>query len=79
MVQSEKLAVDIALASMEQAQSIEMVNRSVSKMDKVTQQNAANVQESASASERMLAQVHQLRDFVVSLTALTGCRDRDIK
>ncbi len=79
VAESGKLAADIALASTEQAQGIEMINRSVSEMDKVTQQNAANAEESASASEQMLAQAHQLREFVVGLTALTGGTKKDLK
>jgi len=45
-------------------------------MDKVVQQNAANAEESASASEQMNAQAEQLRDFSGKLVALvSGQRD----
>ena len=42
---------EISAASAEQAQGIDQVNTAVSQMDKVTQQNAANAEESASASK----------------------------
>ena len=39
-------------------------------MDKVTQNNAANAEESASASEEMRAQAEQMKDVVGDLRAL---------
>ncbi|MCP3952658.1 MAG: methyl-accepting chemotaxis protein, partial [Desulfobacterales bacterium] len=48
-----ELVGEIAAASNEQAQGIGQVNTAVTEMDKVTQQNAANAEESASASEEM--------------------------
>jgi methyl-accepting chemotaxis protein len=39
-------------------------------MDKVVQQNAANAEESASASEEMNAQAEQLRDYAGELVLL---------
>ena len=41
------LVSEIAAASREQAQGIDQVNKAVTEMDKVTQQNAANAEESA--------------------------------
>jgi methyl-accepting chemotaxis protein len=38
----------------------------------VVQQNAANAEESASASEEMTAQAEQMKDYVGELTALVG-------
>lgn len=47
--------------------------RAISEMDKVEQQNAANVEESASAAEEMNAQAEQLKDYVVELVlTVTG-------
>ncbi|HAA02439.1 MAG TPA: methyl-accepting chemotaxis protein, partial [Syntrophobacteraceae bacterium] len=43
------LVGEISAASSEQAQGIEQINRAVTEMDKVTQQNAANAEESAAA------------------------------
>ena len=44
---------EIAAASAEQADGIEQVNRAVSQMDEVTQQNAALVEEAAAAAGSM--------------------------
>ena len=41
-------------------------------MDKVTQSNAANAEESASASEEMNAQAEQMKVMVSELVALVG-------
>ena len=41
-------------------------------MDKVVQQNAANAEESASASEEMNAQAQQMKGFVEDLVMLIG-------
>ena len=50
-----ELVAEIAAASNEQAQGIGQVNMAVAEMDKVVQQDAANAEESASASEEMTA------------------------
>ncbi|GLI35629.1 methyl-accepting chemotaxis protein [Desulforhabdus amnigena] len=67
-----ELIGEISAASTEQAQGIEQVNRAVGEMDKVIQQNAANAEESASASEELNAQAEQMREFVKGLAALVG-------
>ena len=64
------LAGEISMASREQAQGIEQINKAVNEMDKVVQQNAANAEETASASEEMNAQTSQIKDFVVELKSL---------
>ena len=46
-----ELVAEIASASREQTQGIDQVNQALGEMDKVTQQNAANAEESAAASE----------------------------
>ncbi len=66
------LVGEIAAASEEQAQGIGQVNTAVAQMDKVTQQNAANAEESASASEELSAQAGQMHDIVNELAALVG-------
>ncbi|HEX3097095.1 MAG TPA: methyl-accepting chemotaxis protein [Usitatibacter sp.] len=55
---------DIASASQEQLTGIQQVGRAVTEMDRVTQQNAALVEESAAASEHMSAQAQQLVGLV---------------
>ena len=66
------LVSEIAAASQEQAQGIDQVNTAVAQMDKVTQQNAANAEESASASEELSSQAESMNDIVAELTALVG-------
>ncbi len=66
------LVSEIAAASQEQAQGIDQVNTAVSQMDKVTQQNAANAEESASASEELSSQAESMNDIVGELIALVG-------
>jgi len=41
-------------------------------MDKVTQQQAANAEESASASEELNAQAEQMKSYVEELSAVVG-------
>lgn len=67
-----ELVAEIAAASNEQAQGIEQVNKAVADMDKITQQTAANADESASASEGMNAQAEQMKGFVKQLVSLIG-------
>jgi len=51
---------EIAAASAEQSSGIEQVNRAVTSMDEVTQQNAALVEEASAAAESLLDQAQQL-------------------
>ena len=67
-----ELVAEIAAASDEQARGIEQVNTAVSEMDKVTQQNAANAQQSASSSEEMLSQAGWMKKMVTELISLVG-------
>ena len=69
---SGELIGEISAASQEQAQGIEQVNKAVSEMDKVVQQNAANAEESAAASEEMNAQATRMKGFVGGLVTLVG-------
>jgi methyl-accepting chemotaxis protein len=66
------LISEIAAASNEQAQGIGQVNTAVAQMDKVTQQNAANAEESAAASEELTAQAEQMNGVVRELLQLVG-------
>ncbi len=66
------LVSEIAAASQEQAQGIDQVNTAIAQMDKVTQQNAANAEESASASEELSSQAESMNDIVGELIALVG-------
>jgi methyl-accepting chemotaxis protein len=66
------LLENVYTASRELAQEIEQVNKSVSEMDRIVQQNAANAEESAAASEEMNAQAQQMRGVVNGLVSLVG-------
>lgn len=66
------LVSEIAAASKEQAQGIEQINTAVTDMDKITQRNAANAEESASAAEEMNAQAGEMNVTVNALVAIVG-------
>jgi len=68
----KSLVGEIAAASTEQARGIEQVNTAVSQMDQVTQQSAANAEESASASASLADQAKQLSEIVDALGSLVG-------
>ncbi|ATZ13079.1 methyl-accepting chemotaxis protein [Erwinia amylovora] len=55
---------EIALSSSEQMQGISQISVAVSQMDGVTQNNAALVEESSSASQALSGQAHALRGMV---------------
>ena len=69
------LVTEIAASSTEQSKGIEQINTSVFEVDKVTQQNAANAEQSASASEAMSAQAMQMKSLVNVLISIIGNRD----
>jgi len=60
------LVAEIAAASNEQAQGVEQINTAVAQMNQVTQQNAANSEESASAAEELSSQAAELSNMVAS-------------
>jgi len=66
------LVAEISAASSEQAQGIGQINTAVTELDKVTQQNAANAEESASAAEEMSAQAETMKGMVEALVAIVG-------
>lgn len=66
------LAAEVASASNEQAKGIEQVNIAVSQMNRVTQSNAANAEESAAAGEELSAQASRLDDMVLQLQLIVG-------
>jgi methyl-accepting chemotaxis protein len=55
---------EIAVASEEQRQGIDQINVAISEMDSMTQQNAALVEETASASEEMANQAQELIEMM---------------
>ena len=68
----DEQVAQIASASTEQTQGISEVNMSVSQMDKVTQSNASNAEESAASAEELNAQAEVLKDAVRELQQLVG-------
>lgn len=61
---------EIATASKEQADGVEQINKAIAEMDKITQSNAANAEETASAAEEMSAQSRSLLDIVARLNKI---------
>ena len=59
----DDLVSEVASASSEQSQGIDQVNVAVAEMDKVTQRNAANAEESASASQELTGQARTLKSW----------------
>lgn len=66
------LVAEIAAACQEQTQGIQQINNAISQMDQVTQANAANAEESASAGEELSAQAEELTQVVGVLQKLIG-------
>ncbi len=67
-----QLVGEISAASKEQTQGIDQVNTAVSQMDKVTQSNAANSEEAASASVELAAQARDMEGIVGALSKIVG-------
>ncbi|MFZ5453741.1 MAG: methyl-accepting chemotaxis protein [Thermodesulfobacteriota bacterium] len=71
-VKVKDLVAEIAAASQEQTQGVELINRSIVEMDKMVQQNAATAAESSSTSEQLGEQAEQMKMVVGDLVALVG-------
>ena len=69
---TNELVGEIAAASREQSQGIDQVNLAMGEMDRVTQQNAANAEESAAAAEELSAQASTMQGFVGDLINIVG-------
>jgi len=72
----DELVVEMANASKEQSQGIQQVATAVSQMDKVTQSNASNAEETAAAAEELNAQAALLKEAVGNLQRLAGAGAR---
>jgi len=68
----DELAASVATASNEQGCGITQLTGAVSQMDKVTQSNAANAEESAAAAEELNAQATTMKESVTELLQLVG-------
>jgi len=69
---TDVLAGEIAAAAREQAQGIEQINLALLQMEKVSQNNASNAEESASAAIQVDAQGEVLNDLMGRLRQLVG-------
>ncbi|MBD3219888.1 chemotaxis protein, partial [bacterium] len=67
-----ELVGEIATASNDQAKGIALVRDAVGQVDQVTQTNAANAEESASAAEELSAQAEDLHRTVAELQTMVG-------
>ena len=72
-----EIVSEIKAASEEQAQGIELINKAILEMERIVQRNAANAEESASASEEMSAQAETLKGFVGQLASLVGDKGKN--
>jgi len=68
--QVDALVAEIATASHEQNQGIGQVNTTVGQMDRVTQSNAGNAEETAAAAEELSAQALAMQELVADLRRL---------
>ncbi len=68
----DQVIAEIAAASKEQSQGVGEVNMAVSQMDKVTQSNAANAEETASAAQELFSQVGDLQTVIFQLDVLAA-------
>ncbi|WP_035012502.1 methyl-accepting chemotaxis protein, partial [Enterovibrio norvegicus] len=59
-----KLIGDMSTATQEQSQGIGEINRAVTEMDNMTQQNAGLAEETTAASENLLAEAESLLELV---------------
>ena len=75
--QLDELIAEIASASSEQNQGIVQLNGAVTQMDTITQRNAANAEESASAATELGSQAAALESTVEALLNLVGNATRE--
>jgi methyl-accepting chemotaxis protein len=66
------LVEEISTAAGEQSSGIGQISTAVNEMDKVTQTNAANAEESSAAAEELDTLSDQLQDTVVVLQQMIG-------
>jgi methyl-accepting chemotaxis protein len=62
------LVSEISAASKEQALGVAQINKAVSNMEQIVQQNSANSEQSASASQQLSAQAFQMKELVNTLS-----------
>jgi methyl-accepting chemotaxis protein len=70
--QVDELVAEVASASREQTQGITQINTAVDLVDKVTQNNAANAEESAAAAQGLKSQAEVMKSAINELVLLIG-------
>ncbi|HTW66412.1 MAG TPA: methyl-accepting chemotaxis protein [Bryobacteraceae bacterium] len=73
----KELVDAVNTGSVEQARGIEQIGNTILQMQQVTQQTAANAQESASAAVQLSAQSSALKDIMERLTEIVGHANAD--
>jgi methyl-accepting chemotaxis protein len=63
---------EVAIASSEQANGIKQINTAVARIDQLTQENAANAEQSASSSAQLSAQAGHLTQVIQDVITLVG-------
>jgi len=72
MEEVEGQVENIKVASTEQAGGLDQVSEAIGQLDQVTQSNAANAEESASAAEELNSQADSLRDLILNISEHFG-------
>lgn len=75
--QADDQVAKIATASKEQSQGISQINHAMSQMEKVTQSNASNAEESAAAAQQLNSQAEVLKSAVQDLQTLVSGQNVD--
>jgi len=70
----DELVAEVASASQEQTQGIKQINAAVMEVDRVTQSNAANSEESSASAAELQAQAEVMQQAVNELMCLVGGR-----
>jgi len=77
-VQSRKVSEllnEISVASQEQAQGIEQIDKAIQQIEQVLQANASTAEESASASHELSSQASSVKDIVTNLLVMVEGQD----
>jgi methyl-accepting chemotaxis protein len=70
--QVDELVAEVASASREQTQGVSQINAALGQMDKVTQSNAANAEQSAAAAQELNAQAETMKESVAEMFHLVN-------
>ncbi|NJO15957.1 MAG: PAS domain S-box protein [Thioploca sp.] len=64
VIKFSEIIVEIAASGQEQSSNIEQINKVIKRLDKIAQQNASLVEESATTSEILTEQANQLKEHI---------------